>query len=63
MPRLSIDLSPHEHQQLKSMAALKGQTIKDYVLSRALVDMPNPATMTEEEALQALKRLLAPRVA
>ncbi len=63
MPRLSIDLSPQEHRQLKAMAALKGQSIKDYVLSRALVDMPDPATMTDAEALQALKQLLAPRLA
>ena len=63
MPRLSIDISAHEHQQLKAMAALKGQSIKDYVLSRALVDMPDPATMTDEEAMAALKALLAPRLA
>lgn len=63
MPRLSIDISAREHQQLKAMAALKGQSIKDYVLSRALIDMPDPATMTDQEALQALKRLLAPRIA
>ena len=63
MPRLSIEISAREHQQLKAMAALKGQSIKDYVLSRALVDMPDPATMTDQEALHALKRLLAPRMA
>lgn len=63
MPRLSIDISAEDHQQLKAMAALKGQSIKDYVLSRALVDMPDPATMTDAEALQALKQLLAPRLA
>ena len=63
MPRLSIDISAQEHQQLKAMAALKGQSIKDYVLARALVDMPDPATMTDREALQALKHLLAPRIA
>ncbi len=63
MPRLSIDISAQEHQQLKAMAALSGQTIREYVLSRALADMPDPATMTDEEALQALKRLLAPRIA
>ncbi len=62
MPRLSIDISVQEHKQLKAMAALKGQSIKDYVLSRALVDMPDPSTMTDEEALQALKQLLAPRM-
>jgi uncharacterized protein (DUF1778 family) len=43
MPRLSIDISSEAHQQLKAMAALKGQSIKDYVLSRALVDMPKPS--------------------
>lgn len=63
MPRMSIDISLQEHQQLKAMAALKGQSIKDYVLSRALVDIPNPATMTDAEALQALKELLTPRLA
>ena len=63
MPRLSIDLGPQERRQFKTMAALKGQSIKDHALSRALVDMPDPATMTDEEALQALKRLLAPRLA
>ena len=63
MPRLSIDISAREHQQLKAMAALRGQSIKDYVLARALVDMPDPAAMTDQEALQALKQLLAPRIA
>lgn len=62
MPRLSIDLSAQEHQQLKAMAALKGQSIKAYVLSRALINMPDPANMTDREALQALKQLLAPRI-
>jgi hypothetical protein len=33
------------------------------VLSRALVDIPNPAAMTDAEALQALKELLTPRLA
>ncbi|WMS41629.1 antitoxin [Acuticoccus sp. MNP-M23] len=63
MPRLSIDISAHEHHQLKAMAALKGLSIKDYVLSRALVDMPSPETMTDAEALAALKALLSPRLA
>ncbi len=63
MPRLSIDLSAQEHQQLKAMAALKGQSIKAYVLSRALVETPDPASMSDKEALQALKQLLAPRIA
>ena len=34
MPRLSIDISPEQHQKLKAIAALKGQSIKEYVLNR-----------------------------
>lgn len=63
MPRLSIDLNPQEHQQLKAMAALKGQSIKDYVLSRTLSDLPGSAGLSDQDALQALKTLLAPRIA
>lgn len=62
MPRLSIEISPQDHQQLKAMAALKGLSIKDYVLSRALVEMPDPASMSDAEALTALKKLLTPRL-
>ena len=38
MPRLSIDITPEEHQKLKAIAALKGESIKDYVLKRTLDD-------------------------
>ena len=30
--RLSIDILPEEHKQIKSIAALHGQTIKEFVL-------------------------------
>lgn len=30
--RLSIDISPEEHQRIKIYAALHGQTIREYVL-------------------------------
>ena len=32
MPRLSINIAPEEHRKLKAIAALKGESIKDYVL-------------------------------
>jgi uncharacterized protein (DUF1778 family) len=35
MSRISIDVTPEEHQKLKAMAALKGKSIKDYVLLAA----------------------------
>lgn len=62
MPRLSIDISPEEHQKLKAIAALKGQSIKDYVLGRALSDTPALDGMDEDEAFDALANFLEPRV-
>ena len=58
MPRLSIDLTPEQHKRLKAIAALRGQSIKDYVLQQSLEGAP----MTEQEALQELDAFLKPRV-
>ena len=55
--RLSIEVSPEQHQRLKASAALKGQSMKDYVLSRTL-----PAA-DEQAALQELEGFLRPRLA
>lgn len=63
MPRLSIDISAREHQQLKAIAALKGLSIKDYVLSRTLAAPVDSSNLSDHEALQALKDLLTPRIA
>ncbi|RSK35930.1 antitoxin [Rhodovulum iodosum] len=62
MPRLSIDISPEEHQKLKAIAALKGQSIKEYVLNRALGDTPALDGMSEGEAFKALSNVLEPRI-
>lgn len=62
MPRLSIDISPEDHQKLKAIAALKGQSIKDYVLSRALGDTPALAGMREDQTFMALVNFLEPRI-
>ena len=55
--RLSIEITPEQHQNLKAAAALQGKSIKSYVLERAL---PNA---DEQAALQKLEAYLAPRVA
>ena len=55
MSRLQIELSPEQHQRLKATAALKGQTIKEYVLERVL---PEP----DDEALNELEAYLKPRI-
>ena len=62
MPRLSIDITPEEHQKLKAIAALKGQSIKDYVLHRTLGETPALEGMTEDEAFSALADFLKPRI-
>jgi hypothetical protein len=36
MSRISIDVTDGEHKKLKAMAALRGKSIKDYVLERTL---------------------------
>jgi hypothetical protein len=61
MPRLSIDVSDHEHQQLKVGAALNGQTIRDFVLTRTLRE-ESSSDMSEEAALLALQGLLNERL-
>lgn len=62
VPRLSINISPEDHQKLKAIAALKGQSIKDYVLGRALGDAPAIAGMSEDQAFMALANFLEPRI-
>jgi uncharacterized protein (DUF1778 family) len=37
--RISIDVSDEEHRKLKAMAALKGQSLKDFLLQRTLGDI------------------------
>jgi uncharacterized protein (DUF1778 family) len=53
MGRISIDVTEDEHKKLKAMAALLGQSIKNYVLERTLVD---------DAALAELEKLLDRRI-
>lgn len=36
MSRISIEVSPEQHKQIKALAALKGQSIKDFVMEKVL---------------------------
>ncbi|MBC8287547.1 MAG: DUF1778 domain-containing protein [Nitrospinae bacterium] len=62
MRRLSIEVTPEQHQRLKAVAALQGKTIKDYVLERALPQLPDLSSMSEEEAVNKLEDFLKPRI-
>jgi uncharacterized protein (DUF1778 family) len=57
MSRLSIELTEQQHQQIKARAALQGQSIKDYTLSRLF-----PMSADEEKAMADLQALILPRI-
>ena len=62
MSRLSIEITPEQHQRLKAIAALHGQSIKEYVLARVLPPLPEMTDLSEEEALHRLEAFLKPRI-
>jgi len=57
--RLSIEVTPEQHQRLKAVAALCGKSIKAYVLERVLPDMQ---PVDEDDALRQLETFLEPRL-
>jgi hypothetical protein len=57
MSRISIDVTDEEHKKLKAMAALRGKSIKDYVLERTL-----NGDQGDEAALRELEKLLDDRI-
>ena len=57
MSRLSIDLTPEQHQKIKAVAAMQGKSIKEYVLNQIL-----PTSSDEDMALHELETLLDERV-
>ena len=61
--RLSMDVTPEQHQRLKAIAALHGQALKDCILERTLPCLPRIESLSEEEALQRLETFLRPRIA
>jgi hypothetical protein len=58
MSRLTIEVTEREHQRIKAMAALQGKSIKEYVIERLF-----ESSADEEQAMDELKALLAPRIA
>ena len=57
MSRISIDVTEDEHKKLKAMAALRGQSIKDYVLERTM-----GTDEADNDALVELEKLLDRRI-
>lgn len=51
MERLSIDVRPEEHRQIKAYAALHGQTIRNYVVESIRARMHQESESKELSAL------------
>ena len=63
MSRLSIEIPEFQHQQIKAMAAIRGVSIKDYILERTLSYEQSAKGNSQAEALAQLESFLAPRIA
>lgn len=57
MSRLTIDMTPQQHQSLKALAALQGKTIKQYALERLF-----PEDAHRDQAWQELSAMLGARI-
>lgn len=55
MSRLIIDVSGEQHQKIKTLAALQGKTMRDYVLDRLF-------PKGESQSWEELKELLLARI-
>ncbi|MGR3809766.1 hypothetical protein [Jiulongibacter sp. NS-SX5] len=57
MSRLSVEITPQQHRQIKALAVLQGKSIKDYILEKLF-------TLEEEEqvAWNELENLLTKRI-
>lgn len=60
--RLSIEVTPEQHQRLKAVSALQGRSIKDYVLERVFQPLPESHSADANEALRQLEAFLKPRI-
>ncbi len=55
MSRISIDVTPEEHNRLKAIAALAGKSLKDYVLEKTLL-------VSDNQAIEELELILKARI-
>ncbi|NOX57538.1 MAG: antitoxin [Planctomycetes bacterium] len=64
MSRISIDVTPQEHQRLKAMAALQGKSIKEFVLASTLGSQFSATKngASEEQDLAELEAILDQRI-
>ena len=54
MNRLTIEIEPEQHRQIKTLASFAGMTIKEYILSKTLT----PSSAAQQEPADTTARLL-----
>ena len=59
MSRLAIELTPEQHQKIKTLAAIRGKSIKDFVLEQIF---PMQITDEEKTAWGELQTILTSRI-
>jgi Antitoxin ParD len=56
MNRLTIEIDPEQHRQIKTLATYAGMTIKDYILAKTLnVSKARPEIDTSDKLLKSPK--------
>jgi uncharacterized protein (DUF1778 family) len=55
MNRLTIEIAPEQHRQIKTLATFAGQTIKDFILSKTLGPEAGGVDDTTERLLASPK--------
>lgn len=48
MNRLTIEIEPEQHRQIKTLATFEGMTIKEFILSRTLLQKTKKLDTTEK---------------
>ena len=62
LSRVSIAVTPEQHQRLQAMAALAGKTIQAYMLAQALPPVPDRKSLSAAEARRQLEAFWKPRL-
>lgn len=53
MSRLTIEIEPDQHRQIKTMATFAGMTIKEFILAKTLGESPDDGLDTTDQLLEA----------
>ncbi len=53
MGRLSIEIEPEQHRQIKTLATFEGKTMKEFILSKTLPQNSQEAEMDTTEKLMS----------